>query len=64
MAKKSTNTNLNDKNWSSITVKEGLFNDMKDELIHNIKIFLLVIYINKNYAIKVKSIIRKTTGWQ
>ena len=26
---------MNDKNWSSITVKEGLFNDMKDELILN-----------------------------
>ena len=26
---------LNDKNWSSITVKEGLFNYMKDELILN-----------------------------
>ena len=26
---------LNDKNWSSITVKEGLFEEMKDELIFN-----------------------------
>ena len=26
---------LNDKNWSSITVKEGLFNEMEDELILN-----------------------------
>ena len=26
---------LNDKNWSSITVKEGLFKEMKDELILN-----------------------------
>ena len=26
---------LNDKNWSSITVKEGLFKDMEDELILN-----------------------------
>ena len=26
---------LNDKNWSSITVKEGLFREMKDELILN-----------------------------
>ena len=26
---------LNDKNWSSIIVKEGLFNEMKDELIMN-----------------------------
>ena len=26
---------LNDKNWSSIIVKEGLFKDMRDELILN-----------------------------
>ena len=26
---------LNDKNWSSIIVKEGLFNEMEDELILN-----------------------------
>ena len=26
---------LNDKNWSSIIVKEGLFNEMRDELILN-----------------------------
>ena len=26
---------LNDKNWSSITVKEGLFNEMEDELMLN-----------------------------
>ena len=26
---------LNDKNWSSILVKEGLFNEMEDELILN-----------------------------
>ena len=26
---------LNDKNWSSIIVKEGLFNEMRDELIMN-----------------------------
>ena len=26
---------LNDKNWSSIIVKEGLFRDMEDELILN-----------------------------
>ena len=26
---------LNDKNWSSITVKEGLFKEMRDELILN-----------------------------
>ena len=26
---------LNDKNWSSITVKEGLFEEMRDELILN-----------------------------
>ena len=26
---------LNDKNWSSIIVKEGLFEEMKDELIFN-----------------------------
>ena len=26
---------LNDKTWSSITVKEGLFEEMKDELILN-----------------------------
>ena len=26
---------LNDKNWSSITVKEGLFKEMNDELILN-----------------------------
>ena len=26
---------LNDKNWSSITVKEGLFEEMEDELILN-----------------------------
>ena len=26
---------MNDKNWSSITVKEGLFEEMRDELILN-----------------------------
>ena len=26
---------LSDKNWSSILVKEGLFNEMRDELIMN-----------------------------
>ena len=26
---------LNDKNWSSITVKKGLFEEMRDELILN-----------------------------
>ena len=26
---------MNDKNWSSIIVKEGLFKEMKDELILN-----------------------------
>ena len=26
---------MNDKNWSSITVKEGLFKEMRDELILN-----------------------------
>ena len=26
---------MNDKNWSSITVKEGLLEEMKDELILN-----------------------------
>ena len=26
---------MNDKNWSSITVKEGLFKEMRDELVLN-----------------------------
>ena len=38
---------LNDKNWSSIIVKEGLFEDMKDELILNNYPHVQFIHIQK-----------------
>ena len=38
---------LNDKNWSSITVKEGLFKEMGDELILNDYPHIQFIYIQE-----------------
>ena len=39
---------LNDKNWSSITVKEGLFEEMRNELILNDYPHVQFIHIQKH----------------
>ena len=39
---------LNDKNWSSITVKEGLFEEMRNELILNAYPHIQFIHIQKH----------------
>ena len=47
---------LNDKNWSSITVKEGLFKEMRDELILNNYPHVQFIHIQERSFIKVSSL--------
>ena len=47
---------LNDKNWSSILVKEGLFKEMRDELILNDYPHVQFIHIQYDSLIKVSSL--------
>ena len=47
---------MNDKNWSSITVKEGLFIEMRDELILNDYPHVQFIHIQYDSLIKVSSL--------